>query len=388
MAHDGSNNENSGSPKGKFDHLTSIAETMPSVILNIRGVESPEVHPDGRVTFRLYAPMAGQVNLHGNWMKGHGEWLDSSVPMSKCDDGVWSVTLGPLDPDIYNYRLGVDGLATVDPANPFVNASERNHSSRFEIPGPEPLIHDIARVPHGTVQILDYWSETLGVHREMYVYTPPGYEQREDSHPVLYLLHGTTQRENGWIEAGRANVIIDNLIVQAKAKPMIVVMPYGRAYPRIPVSDGSLGNWGNICLFEQELLAEIIPTVHKRFRIHIGPVNSAIAGLSGGGAESLVTGLKQPGKFAWVAGFSAAIDPSEFDHHFAGLRSDPKSANGLLKLLWIGCGTDDHLYDANETFHQWLTALQVKHTYRRTSGHHTFMVWRRYLAELASLLFR
>ena len=388
MAHDRRNNENSGSPKEKIDHLSVIAEVMPSVILNIRGVDSPEVHPDGRVTFRLYAPMAGQVNLHGNWMKGHGEWLDSSVSMSKGDDGVWNITLGPLEPDIYNYRFGVDGLVAVDPANPLLNTNERNHCSRFEIPGPEPQIYDIGRVPHGTVQMLDYWSETLGVHRKMYLYTPPGYEQEAKPCPVLYLLHGTTQRENGWIEAGRANIIIDNLISQGKAKPMIVVMPYGRAYPKIPVSDGSLGNWENICLFERELLDEIVPTVHERFRILVGPVNSAIAGLSGGGAESLVIGLKHPDRFAWVAGFSAAIDPSEFDHHFAGLKSDPTSVNRLLELLWVGCGTDDHVYEGNEAFNQWLTMLQVKHTYRKTSGHHTFMVWRRYLAELASLLFQ
>ena len=350
---------------------------------------SPEVHPDGRVTLRLWAPNVKQVKLHGCWMGGRGIWLDPElhVKMGKDEDDIWSVTVGPLEPDIYNYRITLDGLGISDPSNPLVSGTERGQISSLEVPGRGELFYDPRHVPHGTVHIEWYESSTLGAERSMYVYTPPGYGSSSETYPVLYLFHGTTQFECDWTKGGRANFILDNLIAEGKAKPMLIVMPYGRAYPKVKPSEGTLGDWRNIQLFQEELFGEIIPLVEKCYRVRTDRESRAIAGLSGGGGEALAIGLSNLDRFAWVAGFSAAIWPRDFDRNFAAVKEDPERTNRMLKLLWVGCGEGDHLFEENEAFREWLTQLKVMNVYRKTTGTHTWMNWRRYLAEVAPMLF-
>lgn len=346
------------------------------------GVQSPEVLRDGRVTFRLKAPKAESVKLTGDLLKAREE-----LGMQRGEEGMWSLTVGPLQPDDYTYRFIVDGVRMLDPSNPRIKLNERATSSMVSV-GIEGLLHEARRVPHGTVSVRWYWSNTLGTNRAVRIYTPPGYDAASGRYPVLCLFHGTSDFESAWTRVGRANFILDNLIAEGKARPMIIVMPYGRAYPKVKLGDGSLGYWRNIQLFQEDLFNDLIPMVEKNYRVLANRENRAIAGLSGGGGEALTIGLGNMDRFAWVAGFSAAIREKEFDRNFAAAKNDPEQTNKALKLLWIGCGEDDHLFQANLAFVAWLKKHGVEHVYKQTTGGHTWINWRRYLAEIAPMLFR
>lgn len=354
-------------------------------------VKSPEIYADGRVCFRLWAPGAKQVILCGSWIAGSlGVWLEEKghVAMEKGGDGVWNVTVGAMAAGIHTYRFSLDGAQIIDPVNPAIMANETNSSSLLEVPGDEALADDIGHVPHGAVHIERYWSSTLAVLRTVYVYTPPGYQGVADKFPVLYLLHGTAGFESNWTAVGRANFILDNLIAVDRARPMVVVMPYGRAYPNIKPSDGSIGYWPNIQLFEKDLISDIMPLIEAGYRVRTDRENTAIAGLSGGGGQALAIGLGNLDRFAWIGGLSSAMWANEFDRNFAAAREDPERVNRMLRLLWFACGDEDHVFEDNQAFAAWLTELGVKHIFRETDGWHTWLNWRLYLAELAPLLFR
>ena len=187
-------------------------------------LKSTEVLPDFRVVFRIYAPKASAVTLSGDFAtQGRG----TAGPMQKDDDGVWSLTVGPLIPDIYSYTFNVDGVRTVDPRNPMVKVGVSNLESMFFLPGPEAAYESVQPVPHGEVRAVWYESKTLGGPRRMHVYTPPGYERGNTKYPVLYLIHGGGDEDSGWSTIGNAGFILDNLIAAGKAKPMLVVMPNG-----------------------------------------------------------------------------------------------------------------------------------------------------------------
>lgn len=345
-------------------------------------IESPQVHADRRVTFRFRAPNAKEVLLSREGAQ--------RIPMQKDDQGVWSVTTEALEPDLYGYSFVADGVSLIDPSNPGMKPNLLSTQSVVHVPGAG-LPWEVANVPRGTVHHHFYKSGVVGDDRDFFVYTPAGYDPAAKKHyPVLYLLHGFSDDASGWTAVGRAHVILDNVIAQGKAKPMIVVMPLGYGAPEIVSrAAGSLRDPNlrekNMSRFRDALFTEVIPEVEKAYRVSKDRNSRAIAGLSMGGAESLYTGLNAVDRFAWIGAFSSGGLGADFDATFPKL--DAK-ANQQLRLLWIACGTDDRLIEANRKFREWLKSKDVKHTTIETPGAHTWMVWRRNLAEFTSLLFQ
>ncbi len=344
-------------------------------------VVSPQVNSDNTVVFRFFSKTAQEVKLSTQIEK-------SPVAMQKDTAGVWSVTLGPVKPDIYPYHFIVDGTSVADPRNTAIFPNEGFQSSLVEITGDTPLVHTLQNVPHGTVSYRYYNSPELGT-RPVVIYTPPGYEKdTKTKYPVLYLLHGTTDTEETWTKVGRANVILDNLIAQGKAKPMIIVMPYGRAYPVISKSSGSLRNWDNLLEFKKDFLNNLVPFVESNYRVKADKDNRAIAGFSGGGGETLYLGLNNPEFAAWVCGFAPGMLKEEFERNNAGAFSDPKATNKRLKLFWIGVGKDDFLYNVIKEYLQVLDEKQIKHETFISDGGHTWMNCKLYLNTILQKLFQ
>jgi enterochelin esterase family protein len=344
---------------------------------------SPDVHPDGSVTFRFRAPNALDVKLAR-------EGTDP-VPMQKDDQGVWSATTQPLPPDYYGYSIIVDGVRSIDPSNQLLKPNLLATENAVHVPGPLSLPWELNDVPHGEIHHHFYKSAVAGDDRDFYVYTPPGYDPAANkTYPVLYLLHGYSDDASGWTAVGRANVILDNLIAQGKAKPMIVVMPLG--YGTMEMIKLGWGAWGhndvrdrNFANFSAALLTEVMPRVEGEYRVTKDRNARAIAGLSMGGSESLLTGLNNLDKFAWVGAFSSGGIPEDVQKDFPALDA---TANQQLHLLWIACGTEDHLITLNRNLRAWLKTKGVKATEIETPGMHTWLVWRRNLSEFAPLLFR
>jgi enterochelin esterase-like enzyme len=347
-------------------------------------IKSPEVSADRRVTFRLRAPNAKEVLL--------GREGAQRVPMQKDDQGIWSLTTDPLEPDMYGYSFIVDGVGLIDPGNPRMKPNLIGTTSLVHVPGPASLPWEINDVPRGTVHHHFYKSGVVGDNRDFYVYTPPGYDTPANAkkrYPVFYLLHGFSDDASGWTAVGQAHVILDNLIAQGKAKPMIVVMPLGYGAPEVTSTFGSMRNpelrQRNMVKFKEALLTEVVPSVEREYRAVKDRMSRAIAGLSMGGAESLLTGLNALDQFAWIGGFSSGGVGDDYTKSFPSL---DEKANAQIKLLWIACGTEDGLIESNRKFRAWLDTKQVKHTNIETPGAHTWMVWRRNLAEFAPLLFQ
>ena len=344
---------------------------------------SPEVHSDNRVTFRFRAPNAKVVLLACEGTE--------PVPMQKDEQGVWSVTTDPLEPDFYGYSFEADGVRLIDPSNHLMKPNLLNTQSVVHVPGPASLPWEINDVPHGAIHHHFYRSRIVGDDRDFYVYTPPAYSPKANElYPTLYLLHGFSDDASAWTAVGRAHVILDNLIAQGKAKPMIVVMPLGYGAPEIvsqgfaAFHDASLRQ-RNFQKFRDALMNEVIPQVEGAYRVSKDRKSRAVAGLSMGGAESLLTGLNTLDHFAWIGAFSSGGLTEDFKADFPALDS---KANTQLRLLWIACGTDDHLIDINRKFRDWLKSKAIQHTDIETPGAHTWMVWRRNLASFASLLFQ
>jgi len=330
----------------------------------------PEVGADRKVTFYLRAPQAERVLLNANF-------LAEPSPMTKDGEGLWSITCGPLDPGIYEYDFTVDGLTIPDPANPFVKVWRRASRSMVQVPGTPPTFFEEREVPHGTVHIQRYHSKSLKVTRGLYVYTPAGYETApQETYPVLYLLHGSGDTESAWSIVGRANIILDNAIAAGRARPLIVAMPYGHTPSAEP---------GDRQAFQADLIGDVIPFVEKNYRVRADATDRAIVGLSMGGGQSLRVGLGHPDLFAWVGAFSSSAPSAE---ESANLLAQPAELNAKLKLLWIGCGRTDFLFERNQQFRQALDAKGIKYTAHITDGGHEWRLWRRYLNEIAPLLFR
>ena len=344
---------------------------------------SPEVHPDATVTFRFRAPNAQEVKLTREGAE--------AAPMQKDDQGVWSVTTASLAPDYYGYSFVADGVRLIDPANPLLKPNLLATENAVHVPGPSSLPWELNDVPHGEIHHHFYKSAVAGDDRDFYVYTPAGYDpSAKKTYPVLYLLHGYSDDASGWTAVGRANVILDNLIAQGKAKPMVVVMPLG--YGTMEFVRRAWGAWShtelrdrNFSKFREALLTEVMPRIESEYRVGKDRNGRAIAGLSMGGSESLLTGLNNLDKFAWIGAFSSGGIPEDFQTDFPSL--DAK-ANQQIRLLWIACGTDDRLITVNRNFREWLKSKGIQHTDIETPGAHTWMVWRRNLAEFTGLLFR
>jgi enterochelin esterase family protein len=335
-------------------------------------VRSPEVLSDGRVTFRLAAPNATEVRLSG-------DFLAAPQPLQKDDKGVWAVTVGPVVPERYGFTLTVNGVAAT--------------RGTLDVPGPAPMFYDLKPVTHGAIEQRLYQSKSLQSQRRVFIYTPPNYSRSSERYPVLYLLHGAGGDETGWSESGRAHLILDNLIADGKLKPLVVVMPYGNAYaPGSPLADGADAMRRQRSGFERDLLEDLIPFVQASYRVHPDRDHRAIAGLSLGGAQALGIGLSHTDLFSRVAGFSPALgavtSPQAGGLDFKALIADAKQVNDRLKLLWVGCGTEDTLFNSNKEFDALLTAGGVRHIFKVTGGAHTWQVWRRYLNEVAPQLYQ
>ena len=359
-------------------HQVAFAQRPPERVV------SPEVSPDHRVTIRFRAPNAKEVSVP---IEGY----EKPLPMTKGENGVWSVTTDPLVADYYGYSILMDGEDLVDPNNPMLRPNLFNSGNAVRVPGPSTLPWEINDVPHGVVHHHLYHSSVVGDDRDFYVYTPPKYDPAsQQRYPVLYLLHGFSDEANAWTVIGHANIILDNLIAQDRAKPMIVVMPLG--YGTMEMIRLAWAAWErpdlrdeNFRKFTRALLTEVMPQVESEYRIRRNRDSRAIAGLSMGGSESLLTGLNNLDKFGWIGAFSSGGIPRDFQEDFPELDA---SAARHLHLLWIACGTEDELITGNRNLRTWLKSKNIPLTEIETPGKHTWMVWRRNLANFAPLLFR
>lgn len=364
-------------------------------------VKSAEVATDGRVTFRLRAPNAKEVAVAIGGKR---------LPMQKDEQGLWSVTTDPMSPDIYTYSLVVDDAAMNDPGNRQVQTSFGSFQSMFVVPGPKPWLPSPG-VPRGAVTRHAYHSAIANDDRDFFVYTPAGYDaRRSQPYPVLYLLHGLGDDAERWLTGGGgAANILDNLIAQNKAVPMVVVSPLGYG-----TSQGPAGGRGpeNLIGYSKILLEEVMPMVDKGYNVSKNREQHAIAGLSMGGAETLYVGLNHLDKFAWIGAFSSApmlfpavasaaaatgqgsgrgatpqpMDPALFAQTFPTL--DGK-ANSQIRMLWIVCGTADGLIGVNRQFKDWLKSKGVQFTEQEVPDMaHVWPLWRQNLTDMAPRLFQ
>jgi enterochelin esterase-like enzyme len=343
-------------------------------------IKAVEVHEDRTVTFRLNAPGAKEVTLVANF-------LPESLVMQKDDKGVFSGTTGPLEPAIYHYHYTVDGVRGIDPHNPYgQRGADDATQSIFEVHAAAPAYFDPQPVPHGEVRVVWYESKSVGALRSYRFYTPPGYETSKLKYPVLYLLHGNGQNENDWTEVGRANFILDNLIAEHRAKPMLIVMPFG--HPQASHLSGQLTPPGaKPSAFAADLLDQIIPAVEKTFRVSAKADDRAIAGLSMGGGQTVNIGFTHLDKFHSIGIFSAGGGGNEPLKQFPDLLTDPTATNKKMKLIWICAGDKDFALGGAQGLDKVLTEHNIKHSFSLTPGVHEWKVWRYSLNQFAPLLF-
>jgi enterochelin esterase family protein len=288
----------------------------------------------------------------------------------------------------------VQGLDILDPSNPAVKPTPpgQTPNNMVEVPGDQPAFYDSRPVPHGEVRMVMYESKAMGVTRWVWIYTPPNYDKSTSKYPVLYLLHGNGEAQNGWVMNGRANIILDNLIADRKAQPMIVVMPQGHALQGANVGPlvrltGESGMFSD--RFPKDLLEDVIPLVERNYRALADADHRAIAGLSMGGGQSLAIGFDHPDLFHWILGYSAAVG-GQFGDMQATVKKagDGAVLNKKVSLLWISCGRQDFLYQANKQLVDGLKQSGVKLTFNETEGAHVWSVWRNNLHETAAMLFQ
>lgn len=368
--------------------IGAVATTCPAQARRARGprVVSPEVASDGRVTFRILAPQADAVRLTGGDIPNLGRGAE----MTKDANGVWEVTLGPIDPGAYRYNFNVDGVSVIDPRSSSVSESNTNVWSLVYVPGSDWM--DTKDVPHGAVAEVTYYSKSLKRFRRMHVYTPPGYESNQKKYPVFYLLHGASDCDDSWTTVGRAGFILDNLIAAGKAKPMVVVMPAGHTGPfrfgrGLPVDE-----------FAEDFRKDVMPYAETHYRVHTDQAHRAIAGLSMGGAQTLNVSIPHPGEFAYIGVFSSGIfdisgrrfgnqnGPTWQERH-KDLLEDPESKKGI-EYFWFATGKDDFLVQTSRATVEMFKKYGYEPVYKETSGAHTWINWRQYLNEFAPRLFQ
>lgn len=355
-------------------------------------VVSPQVNADKTITFRYQAPQAKTVELSAQFEK-------APVAMTKDAQGIWSVTVGPVKPDIYPYSFRVDGVTVMDPANVAFFPNERFKASLVDVPGDQPLIHAMRDVPHGSINY-EYYPSMEGTTGSVVVYTPPGYDQNpKQKYPVYYLISGTTDTEETFFKVGKTNLILDNLLAEGKAKPMIIVMPYGNIAARVAEQKGgtkpadpTVRDGADAVKrandFATDLVSNVIPYVEKNYRAIANRDNRAIGGFSRGGGQTLRTAFSNMDKFAWVCAYSSYLSPQEMDGNFSQIVNKPDQTNKQLKLLWVSVGSDDFLYKGTVEFMDYLKAKQVKYKSLITDGGHTWMNVKTYVAATTPLLFQ
>lgn len=365
-------------------------------------VVSPEIHDNNTVTFRFKAPKAVRVQLTGDFLpvqKNAKFEAPGIVDLKEGQEGVWEYTTPePLKPELYSYSFIVDGLRMNDPANVYLIRDVSTLTNVFIIGGDRADFYKVNPVPHGTVSRIWYDSPALGLERRMTVYTPAGYETSGKRYPVLYLLHGMGGDEEAWISLGRTAQILDNLIAQGKAKPMIVVMPNGNASQEAAPGESSRGMVPPTMQLPktmegsyEQAFPEIVKFIDKNYRTIKSKSGRAIAGLSMGGFHSLHISKQYPDMFNYIGLFSAAIMPNKEV-------SSPiyENMGGKLKvqfdknpaLYWIAIGKTDFLYKANEEYSKLLDEKGYKYTYYESDEGHIWKNWRIYLTEFVPMLFR
>lgn len=342
---------------------------------------TPEVHPDRKVTFRVTAPKATEVSLTGDWQSG-------AQQLEKAPDGVWSITVGPLAPSSYIYSFTIDGVAVPDPINPKIKLRARTAGSIVDVPsgGAKPALDEVRDVPHGKVEMNWHKAATVGGEtRSFWVYTPPGYDaEATRRYPVLYLAHGNNDRPNGWIDVGNLNHLLDNLIAEKAAVPMIVVMPYGHV---LPFGQNAQGGRSNTVAYEDYVIKDVIPHVEGSYRVMPDRRQRAMAGFSMGGAQSLHVFFRHLDVFASLAAMAPAPGRSFATDH-AALLDDAAGTNAKIDLLWLGCGRQDSLHGNAQQLADTFAAKQIRHTWRSVEGVHNYAYIRGAMQEFLPRLFR
>lgn len=356
---------------------------------------SPEVQGNS-VTFRLMAPEAKTVKLQGNWIHGQG-MQPGTVDLQRDAQGIWTYTGRDFSPDIYTYSFLVDGVKANDPNNSYQVRDVSSVMSLFLIDGPHSANYKVQDVPHGTVAKRWYTSKGLNADRRLTVYTPAGYETSKEKYPVLYLLHGMGGDEEAWMTLGRASQILDNLIAQGKAKPMVVVMPNGHTSNTAAPGESSKGFYkiemrtpdifdGNM----ETYFGEIMEFTEQNYRVKTDAKNRAIAGLSMGGFHSLYISANQPKTFDYVGLFSPAVLPPANKNSPIYQDLDNKlkiQLNNGYRLYWLGIGKTDFLFDQVTAYRQKLDGIGFKYQYVESDGGHTWSNWRAYLQDFLPMLF-
>ncbi|HSG57617.1 MAG TPA: alpha/beta hydrolase-fold protein, partial [Paracoccaceae bacterium] len=346
---------------------------------------SVEPLADGRVTFRLCAPAAQTVKLISNDIAQIPLGSNGGLPMERDARGLWQVTTTePIPADNYRYNFQVDGAKVPDPMAVTFSRERTGINSTVDIAGPE---GDFQRwhadVPHGTVTQITYWSEPLGTMREANVYTPPGYMNGSESYPVLYLVHGAGDSSDSWTQVGHAQNILDNLIAAGEAQPMIVVMPFGHT------PDRAGGNMLANTDFGDDLHEALIPYIDTTFRTLGDKGDRAMAGLSMGGSHTIRFGLPRPDRFSHIGIFSMGLGmgPDDVANYTAANGDALRRSAAEMDLVYYAMGTDDFLYGTVAPTRSMLDAHGIEYFYNETGGGHTWINWRRYLADFLPRLF-
>lgn len=367
-------------------------------------VRSSQVNADRSVTFRFRAPQASAVELVGEITQGKGP-----QPMTKGSDGVWSITIGPLPPEIWIYNFRIQGVDFPDPANISIMpraAGTGAISSFVEVPSDGAAFYDARPVPHGEVRMVLYRSRAMGVDRYLWVYTPPDYEKSTRKYPVYYLLHGNGETQSGWVMNGRANIILDNLIADGKAEPMLVVMPHGHAiqsasvgpFATVAPPQGSSGDFRDFTHFTKDLLEQIIPMVEKNYRVYTDPDHRAIGGLSMGAMQSVAVGLSHPELFRYVLAYSGGFGtlglapgaaPIEDEAPWKELLANSAETKQRLRLLFLGAGQQETgLLAPGQRLVKLFKEKGINAHWADHPGGHVFSVWRNHLNESVPMLFQ
>jgi len=343
---------------------------------DVRGAKYPQILPDGRAIFRIKAPEAQNVQLD----------LGKRYNMTKNSEGVWEVTTDSLSEGFHYYSLIIDGVSVADPASETFYGMGRM-ASGFEVPFKGDGYYEVRNVPHGDIRIKRYYSNVTNTWREMYMYTPPGYDENtNEKYPVLYILHGGGEDERGWAMQGKADLILDNLISEKKAVPMIVVMVDGNM-PLPPFGEDVLK------AFDAELTQCVIPFVEKNYRVKTDAQDRALAGLSMGGIQTLYAGINNTQLFSYLGVFSSGwILPMQnniANEQYKFMAKNADMINSNLKLLWIAVGgKEDIAYKNCQTMLSKLNEMNIRYQYYEYPGGHTWPVWRNDLYHFAQLIFK
>ncbi len=355
-------------------------------------IVSPEIHDNNSVTLRLYAPEAKKVTVMGNFLTTDEKDV-KGTEMKRNAQGVWEYTSPVLRSELYNYNFIVDGVKICDPANVYVCRDVAAMFNIFIIDGDRGELYRVNDVPHGSVKRTWYNSPTLGKERRITVYTPAGYEQSKGKYPVLYLLHGAGGDEEAWMTLGRTSQILDNLIAQGKARPMLVVMTNGNAWQQAAPGEAADGmgqpamrmGGGKPKASFEESFGDVINFVESNYRVIKKKEARAVAGLSMGGGHSFNISRTYPNTFDYVGLFSAAARIGDNKEVQESLK---KQRDNGFKLYWIACGETDFLYQMNKEAMNYMDSINFPYTYRESGEGHIWRNWRIYLSEFAPMLFK